>query len=207
MNVLICANGTNLPATQLEKLVNEADFVIAADGGANKCLQNHIIPDLIIGDFDSITPATKEFFQNVKQIHLQEQETTDLEKALAYAKKLKAAHISICSLFGERLDHTFANTIIMQKFAEQNSISLTLYDNSGTIKIWKPGIYKVKAERGKSVSFFSFSKIKKLTLKGFRYELFEKDFLENFIGISNEFLKSECFISFSEGILFQYENA
>jgi thiamine pyrophosphokinase len=207
MKILIIANGTELAAKTLKNLAKSASFIIAADGGANICLKHKIIPNVIIGDFDSISQSALLRFQKIRQIQIKEQETTDLEKALSYALTFQPDEIIICSLFGNRLDHTFANAVIMHNFASQYPIPLTLYDNSGILTLWQPGQRHLKNKNRKTVSFFSFGDIKNLTLTGFRYELHGRDFLENFIGVSNEYMNSECLISFSKGILFQFEKA
>ena len=58
----------------------EGNFVIAADGGANRLLSLGIRPDLVIGDMDSISSSSKRELEDVlledKNIN-----STDLEKA------------------------------------------------------------------------------------------------------------------------------
>ncbi len=85
MTILIIANGSFSSRQKISEFAGKADVIIAADGGANLCAEYGIKPTLIIGDFDSISDSTKGHFQDVKQIYIQEQESTDLEKALSYA--------------------------------------------------------------------------------------------------------------------------
>ncbi len=65
-----------LPGKKISEFAGKADVIIAADGGANLCAEYGIKPTLIIGDFDSISDSTKGHFQDVKQIYIQEQEST-----------------------------------------------------------------------------------------------------------------------------------
>jgi thiamine pyrophosphokinase len=205
MTILIIANGSFSSRQKISEFAGKADVIIAADGGANLCAEYEIKPTLIIGDFDSIALSAKRYFQDVKQIYIQEQESTDLEKALSYALSFQPHEIQIFSLFGNRLDHTFANAIIMRNFAEKHDISITLFDDSGVLKLWKSGSRKLTSDIGKTVSFFSLNSIQNLTLKGFEYEVMNQNYKNNFIGVSNKYAKEECEISFSEGILFQFD--
>lgn len=70
----------------LARLLNGAELVICADGAANLAINKNIIPNAIVGDFDSITTNTKNFYtsKSVQFIHDLNQDTTDLEKCLAY---------------------------------------------------------------------------------------------------------------------------
>ncbi|MFW5979554.1 MAG: thiamine diphosphokinase, partial [Halanaerobium sp.] len=68
----------------------EIDFIIAVDGGANKLKSLGLMPDLIIGDLDSITNKNKKYYsqQNVKTIKYPvEKDQTDSEIAVDYCKE------------------------------------------------------------------------------------------------------------------------
>ena len=55
--LLIC-NGENFPAL-LKRLAKEADFVLAADAGADAALKAGLIPNAVIGDLDSASPRAR----------------------------------------------------------------------------------------------------------------------------------------------------
>ncbi len=61
-----------------------ADVRICADGAATVCAEYKLVPDLIMGDFDSISPKIKTHFSDCRFIHLPDQETTDGEKVIQY---------------------------------------------------------------------------------------------------------------------------
>ena len=67
--LLIC-NGEK-PKKWLKKWVKEADFVLAADGGANAAAEAGITPDAVIGDLDSASERTRKIFQDITFIHIQ----------------------------------------------------------------------------------------------------------------------------------------
>ena len=85
----------------------EGQFVIAADGGANRLLSHGIKPDLVIGDMDSISSSSK---RELEDVLLEDNNinSTDLEKAFDYAKEQNASQITIIGWAGGRVDHTLA---------------------------------------------------------------------------------------------------
>ncbi|MBA2628482.1 MAG: hypothetical protein H0U78_00400 [Rickettsiaceae bacterium] len=59
--------------------------IIAADGAANLLLKNGIIPEVIIGDLDSID---KEQFKQINLVHEPKQASSDFQKSIHYLKKI-----------------------------------------------------------------------------------------------------------------------
>lgn len=83
------------------------DFVIAADAGYRCCLREEIVPDLLLGDFDSMEEPKD--FANILRAPVEKDDTDTL---LAVKEGLERG----CTLFylyggtgGKRLDHTLAN--------------------------------------------------------------------------------------------------
>lgn len=63
-NALIICNGEAPSKKLAQRLARTADIIVAADGGANVARKLGIHPDIVIGDLDSITPATKRYFSS-----------------------------------------------------------------------------------------------------------------------------------------------
>ena len=198
--VAIIANGEKF--NNLEKILKDADIIIAADGGANLCRTQHITPDYIIGDLDSITMETLELFSESKFIEITEQDHTDMQKALTYALSLNPTKIRIIAVFGKRLDHTLGNILIFQNY--NNSIPLEIYDNFGVMTIYSPGKYELNLQPGQIISFFSLSPISDLSLEGFKYPIKNANYSSNFIGVSNVVISQKCIVEFQKGKLTSY---
>ncbi|MEZ4823951.1 MAG: hypothetical protein R2942_16725 [Ignavibacteria bacterium] len=66
MHTLIFLNGDPPSRKVINNYFKESNYIIAADGGADYLKTENIIPDLIIGDLDSVKKRTLAFFQ--KQI-------------------------------------------------------------------------------------------------------------------------------------------
>lgn len=82
-----------------------APILVAADGGANRALALGHRPEAVVGDFDSITPATLAALNPARLHKLDEQETTDFHKAL---RLIRAPFVIGLGCLGGRLDHELA---------------------------------------------------------------------------------------------------
>lgn len=198
--IAIIADGEKVQ--NIGKILEDADIIIAADGGANLCRAQQIAPDYIIGDLDSITLGNIEFFSESKFIEIPEQDHTDMQKALNYALSLNPTKIIVISAFGKRTDHSLGNILIFQNY--DNSIPLEIYDNFGVMTFYTPGKYEFTLQPGQTISFFSLSPINNLSLKGFKYPVKNANYSKNFIGVSNVVINQKCTIEFQKGNLISY---
>jgi len=126
---LILANGKSPSKRLFQKILVSADLFICADGGANTAARFGCTPDLIIGDFDSIKKKTIEHFSNVDMKRLQDQNSTDLEKALTAALQKKCKEIVVLGATGGRLDHALGNLSALIKFS--GKVHIIFIDNTG----------------------------------------------------------------------------
>ncbi len=58
MKALIISNGDMKDINWLSEIAMDFDFILCADGGCNYCIEANILPDLVIGDLDSISIRT-----------------------------------------------------------------------------------------------------------------------------------------------------
>ncbi len=114
--VAVALNGQFSPAPRLLALLDRADRVIAADGGANWLLAHGRPPDLLVGDMDSVRPEVLQQLQaqgcQIQRYPAQKDET-DAELALAAAAALAPHEIAILGALGGRVDHTLANLALL----------------------------------------------------------------------------------------------
>lgn len=105
-NYVIVANGPFLSRALLQVAAQNA-CIVALDGAANQLLALNIMPEIILGDFDSFedTPA----FASIKKIRLPDQNFTDFQKALTWIKAASPARIDVVCATGGRMDHEQAN--------------------------------------------------------------------------------------------------
>ncbi len=88
-----------------------APLIVAADGGANMAVAMGLRPAAVIGDFDSIMPATRAALDPATLHPVAEQETTDFEKCLT---RIDAPLVLALGFTGARSDHALAvwNTLV-----------------------------------------------------------------------------------------------
>lgn len=116
MRAIIIANGyvENSEASRAQTWSH--DLVICADGGAQHALALGLIPDVVIGDLDSLdgdlwTRLESEGCQIL--VHPTRKDETDLELALRYAVDHEVDEILILGALGGRMDQTLANVLLL----------------------------------------------------------------------------------------------
>ncbi len=101
----LVAGDRPLPAT-VGDLANDA-LVIGADGGGERLLAAGIEPDVVVGDLDSLSAVAQKQFSD-RLVRDSAPDSSDLEKAVAWARTEGADDIVVIGWSGGRLDHTLA---------------------------------------------------------------------------------------------------
>lgn len=204
MNALIVSGGNPPSEKLLRKYIKESDFVIAADKGSEILYKYNIIPDLILGDFDSAKKEIlDEFKLKVKEI-LQfppEKDYTDTEIALIEAFKIGAQKIYLLGAIGSRIDHTLGNIGLLLT-AKKNGVVLEIIDDNNRIYLAKNKM-KLIGEYGENISFHALSdKVINFKIKGAKYNLegYDMNLLDP-RAICNEFVDTPIEISYEAGEL------
>lgn len=102
---LTLLGGGELNEADLSEALSLAPVLVAADGGADSALAAGKLPEAVIGDFDSISQATRARIPAERLHIISEQETTDFDKCLAH---VRAPLILGLGFLGARLDHQLA---------------------------------------------------------------------------------------------------
>jgi thiamine pyrophosphokinase len=200
--IVIIANGERPDITFFKKHVKDANYVIAADGGIKICLANNITPDCLIGDLDSAGSIPENLSGKTKIIHVSEQNTTDMQKALIHAETLNPEIIEVFAAFGKRTDHSLGNIFILQGYVADTK--LIMYDPFGYFTLLKPGVHEFNNKKGQTISLFSFSDISNIQLSGFEFPIDSQKLAAPFLGVSNKIIEDVASIQFDEGRLLVY---
>jgi thiamine pyrophosphokinase len=113
------AGGGPFGRRDLALCLARAPVAVAADGGADRLLRLGVMPEAVIGDFDSISAATRAMIPLQNQHVVPEQSTTDFDKAL----RLIAAPVVLALGFaGARLDHGLAAMHTLVSHPDQRCI-------------------------------------------------------------------------------------
>ena len=201
--IIIILNGEGLQAERITNLLQKEDIIIAADGGANYCLELGIRPHYIIGDLDSIRVGHESLLPESELIRIDDQYSTDLEKALKLAETLHSERWIVLNATGKRSDHALANILFLSRISQK--IDLQVIDNYGRMRFLSPGKHSFRWPRGTIFSLIAWQAVKNLSIEGAQYPLDHADFDPFFVGISNVAIASVCTISFDAGLLSLYE--
>jgi thiamine pyrophosphokinase len=116
MRAIIFANGQFPDAGRARDRLRPDDLVIAADGGTRHALAIGVIPHVVIGDLDSISPDERARVEaaGARVVrHSPRKDETDLELALLHAVHAGATEIVVLAALGGRLDQTIANLLLL----------------------------------------------------------------------------------------------
>ncbi len=203
---VIFANGEMEDATAAGELILPGDTIIAADGGAQYCMQLGITPDVLIGDFDSIADDALEGFRHAgAQIiqHPARKDFTDLELALQYAHSIGSREILVLGALGARWDQTLANLLLAASEGFRD-IRIKLIDGEQEIVLLREGIaHKVTGKPGDIVSLIPLNDdVHGISTGGLEYPLRDEPLLFGATrGISNVLLDDSATITLKQGAL------
>lgn len=204
MRIVILSGGIPPSYELLKKEISNSDFLICADSGANCLFKYNILPDYLIGDFDSIYKEIMDFFlqKNVAiERYPREKDSTDTQIALEKACFLGATEIIFLGCTGGRIDHTLGNLGLLKKCLNLK-IKAYLIDDKNIIFITEKPL-EISGTTGECFSLQAFgSKVSNLTIKNAKYELSSYElYFGDPLTISNEFIGRNVSIEFNDGIL------
>ncbi|WP_272006204.1 thiamine diphosphokinase [Roseovarius sp. ZX-A-9] len=103
--------GANVAYADLTAAQAIAPWVVAADGGADTALAQGVMPEAVIGDFDSISADARTRIPAERLHPIAEQDSSDFDKCL---RNIEAPLIVGLGFSGARLDHQLAacNTLV-----------------------------------------------------------------------------------------------
>ncbi|MEX1248955.1 MAG: thiamine diphosphokinase [Anaerolineales bacterium] len=204
MQALIVANGELDPPRDLGQRLASADLIIAADGGAQHCRALGILPQVIIGDLDSLDAKLRADFerQGVRILtHPADKDQTDLELALLHAKDAGAQQIVVLAGLGHRWDHSVANLLLAAhaQFADQRIVFLQGEHRLFVIRQGSP----LAARVGERVSLLSLGgDAKGVSTCGLKFPLANETLVfGSSRGVSNVVLAEDAAVELKEGCL------
>jgi thiamine pyrophosphokinase len=185
--------------------------VIAADGGLAGARALGLIPDLLVGDMDSLDPGTitgaAEGGLEILRARSDKDES-DTELALLEAVRRGATAVTVLGAFGgPRLDHALAN-IWLLAHPGLAGIEVTLIDHSTRARLLTgPVTYPLPGSVGAMVSLFPLGgDVDGITTHGFRYPLHDEPLLTGPArGLSNVRTAADASVTLRSGQLLVVE--
>lgn len=175
-------------------------FVICADSGYKYVCELGIIPDLLLGDFDSYTGRLPDNISIKRSIP--EKDDTDTMLAVRTAISQGCEKIILYGALGKRFDHTAAN-IQTLVFAYEHNCKMIILDADNEITVQGAGECRYKKRDGWYFSIFALTDtvlIKKYN--GVKYPLENYLLKKSFpVGVSNEITADEAVLNTESGLL------
>ncbi|MBQ6408579.1 MAG: thiamine diphosphokinase [Butyrivibrio sp.] len=192
----------------------EGDYCIACDAGFKYAQEMGILPDLIVGDFDSASEQDPIVLRSIEEIALHDpdrivrlnvvKDDTDTMKAVKIGlEKGYRKFYLYGATGGKRIDHSIAN-IQTLLFIKHNGGKGYIMDSDKMLMIAENEEISFNVGNTGYLSVFSLSEVSKgVTLKGLMYTLEEGELKNDFpLGVSNEFIIDEkASVSVKDGTL------
>ncbi len=175
--------------------VESADLVIAADSGLLRVLEAGYIPDIVIGDFDSVSMDMVD--QSTQIVVDHGQDNTDCAKLLDFVKGKGYSHVTLICAEGDLSDH-FLDTIHCSVRTELNVLIGLERGHAHILK--GPVELCIPTEIGKRTSLLPLETITNASLDGVQWSFTGQTLsVRGFTSISNQSTKPCLNISFDEG--------
>ena len=183
------------------------DILIAVDGGFDHLKNTAFIPDVIIGDFDSIEDIEEVRSKKVSQstIITVNKEKDETDTLLAVRHGIEDGYDTFFifgAMGGTRLDHTIANIQVISYLCNRRKKGF-LIDQSNIITAIKDGKIDFEPNFSGRISVFAYSDYaKEVNEIGLKYLVNADDLTSDISrGISNEFVGKQACVSVREGTL------
>ena len=205
MRAAVFLNGSPDPPDLLRRVAGRADLVVAADGGALHALAAGIVPDLVVGDMDSLgegeTRRVEELGASLER-HPSRKDKMDGHLAILAASERGASDLDLLCAAGGRFDAVFALPHLLLA-AGRMGVRATVVAGWGEMFVVEDGSRTLGGRAGESVSVFPVTGAAEgVCLEGFEYPL-EGARIEagDTIGFHNELLGGEARVVVGRGAL------
>ena len=175
------------------------DIIIAADAGYLHLEALGIEPDVLLGDFDSMS------LREDKQALVYPVRKDDTDTMLAIRTGFEKGYkdfVIYGALGGERTDHSIANIQSLGYIAEHGGRG-TLIGNGEFFTLIRDGATVISSEENKTFSVFAYGgKAEGVTIEGSQYDIGNAELSPFFpLGVSNKFRSTSVKIEVKKGCL------
>lgn len=197
MRAVLFANGNPVCREKVRQWVRPEDTVICADGGLGLADKLGFVPDVVLGDFDSL-PAGVEVQRQWLRYPVQK-DFTDGELAVEYALEKGFEELLLIGFTGTRMDHTLANLFLLKKIAEHGRKAVILDDYNEIYLL--TDTLALTGNAGDIVSILPLTeKLEGVVTEGLYYPLRKETlFFSQSRGVSNVMEGQQCRITAEKG--------
>jgi thiamine pyrophosphokinase len=206
LRIIIFANGALNDEGQIEEIIRPDDVILAADGGVLHCLRLNLVPEEVVGDFDSLEKEdiAKLEAQGVALYrHPRRKDETDLKLALDRAMEREPDSILIFGGLGERWDMSLSNLLLLTQ-SDFSAPRVQFIHEGQTLSLLQAGqTLNLEGERGDTISLIPLcGDASGITTRGLEYPLDDGTLhFGSSRGVSNVIQAESARIELKEGLL------
>ena len=181
----------------------EFDTVIAVDAGFAHLEGAGVVPDMAVGDFDSLGYVPK--CRRVSRYPVQK-DASDMELAMEKALNFGHDHLAVYGALGGRLDHTIANLQLFARFSERGAYVTGVGDSYAVRLLTGPDVFDLPPLESGTVSVFAANDCAKGVIeRGMAYSLDDEPLSNRTSrGLSNELVGEPATVAVEEGTLYVF---
>ncbi|AMP20636.1 hypothetical protein AZF37_05100 [endosymbiont 'TC1' of Trimyema compressum] len=196
MKAIISLGGQPLSIERFNSVYENGDYIIGVDSGCQFLYNQNIMPDLILGDFDSIEKSLLSYYksQNIPiKIFPVIKNETDGELGFIEGSKIANELLIIGTGGLSEIDHFLGNVFLLTRYP-----NATIVLEEEWINVLEKGKHMVNKEKGDSISFLPLESTH-LILIGFDYDGNIKTEVGHIITLRNRIKEFEAKIEILEG--------
>jgi thiamine pyrophosphokinase len=160
-------NGELREPVAAKALARRADAVVCADGGARHAKTLGLIPNVIVGDMDSLPRPLPRSWKKTSYLCDFDEERSDLDKALDFVEEAGFAKAWLAGALGGGLDHELVNLAALE--SRRGPLEIVVI-GGGAARLLGPGRRVLDLRRGERFSLLAAPRAR-ATLTGARYTL------------------------------------
>jgi thiamine pyrophosphokinase len=196
---LLLVGGDGPSRDLLEPILPSVVCTVAADSGFDLARKLRILPDLLVGDFDSLEASREleDFPEECIRRYPRDKDETDAELGLQALWDMGIQRTVVAGGGGGRLDHLLGLLSLFER-----KITPTLWYTSKELIQVVEGTLVVTGCKGQTVSFFPLGgPVSGMSSSGLKWPLDGLEWGRGDAGISNEFSRDRCTVCVARGRL------
>lgn len=200
-NVIIVGNGEDWQEEKIISFCQKADFIIAADNGLSLLHSLNIKPNLIIGDFDSVSSELLEDYSQIPtEKYPAKKDFSDSELCIQKAISMSPKEIIFLAMTGNYFDHSYAAIINLFRNYHRDTSMKIITSNSTIFPITES--ITLSELQGRRFSLFPLTTVTQFNMTGSQYNFSKENLSFTDYSISNTIIDDELKMNFKEGKLF-----
>lgn len=198
--VTLVLNSPRVDRQRLHRLA-KTSVLIGVDGGLASIVKAGLIPDWVLGDFDSVEPGLLQKMPPATKVLRvpREKNYTDFELGLRLARVFRPHRISVLGLDGgNRLDHQIVNCVMLCSLALSGCL---IEAWSGVQRmIFTAGTSILPCRLGRNFSVFALAGVAQVSILGGKYSAAKIKLRPGSgLGLGNEIVKKQALVQVEKG--------